>query len=225
MNSDTVHTALKRRNQILGEVKKLETMTCQEGSASGRLKTAMLADLKKDLETAQQDLPQPLPRNTYARKEKEVTKLKQELHDRTAKIQSPAAVKQQLEKDASEIQKRLAEAEMERNHAFNQMSQEKNPEVADQWILDVFTSEAAIKPIVDTWTSEAAHTILGDPMQKQAWFREQLCKHMTNLVHAVTAHRQQNTAAKRVNRWAGLDIDKSVLTEDENMDPNMSNMA
>ena len=123
MNSDTVHTALKRRSQILGIIKKLKTMTCQEGSTSGRLKTAMLADLKKDPEAAQQDLPQPLRRNTYARKEKEVAKLKLELHDRTAKIQSLAAVKKQLEKDASEIQKRLEEAEMERDHAFNQMSQ------------------------------------------------------------------------------------------------------
>ena len=117
MNSDTVHTALKRRNQILGEIKKLNTMTCQEGSASGRLKKAMLADLKKDLEAAQQVL--------YARKDKEVAKLNQELHDRTAKIQSLAAVKQQLEKDASEIQKRLEEAEMERDHAFNQPGERK----------------------------------------------------------------------------------------------------
>ena len=29
MNSDTVYTTLKRRNQIVGEIKKLETMTCQ----------------------------------------------------------------------------------------------------------------------------------------------------------------------------------------------------
>ena len=129
-NSDTVHTALQRRNHILGEIKKIETMTCQEGSASGRLKTAMLADLKKDLEAAQQDVPQPLPRNTYARKEKDVVKLQQEVHDRTAKIQILAAVQQQLEKDASEIQKRLEEAEMERDHAFNQMSREENPKLA-----------------------------------------------------------------------------------------------
>ena len=151
-----LHTT-RRQRQRRRMIKKLETMACQEGSASGKLKAAILADLKKDLEAAQQDLPQPLPRNTYARKEKEVAKLKQELHDRTAKIQSLAAVKQQLEKDASEIQKQLEQAEMERDHAFNQMSQEKNPKVADQWILDVFTSEAAIKPIVNTWTSEAAH--------------------------------------------------------------------
>ena len=225
MNSDTVHTALKRRNQIWGEIKKFDTMTCQEGSASGRLKAAILADLKKDLEAAQQDLPQPVPRNTCARKEKEVAKLKQDLHDRTAKIQSLEAVKKQLEKDASEVQKRLEEAEMERDHAFNQMTQERNPDLADQWILDVFTSEAAIKPIVDIWTSETAHTIRVDPVQKQAWFREQLSKHLTNVVHAAITHRQQNTAAKRVNRWAGLDIDKCVLTEDENMDPNMLNLA
>ena len=54
MNVDTVHTALKLRNQILGEIKKLETMTVQEGSASGRLKAAILADVKKDLEAIQQ---------------------------------------------------------------------------------------------------------------------------------------------------------------------------
>ena len=161
----------------------------------------------------------------HARKEKEVAKLKQELHDRMAKIQSLEAVKQPLENDASEIQKRLEEAEMERDHAFNQMTQEQNPDVADQSILDVSTSEAAIKPIVDTWTSEAAHTIMGDPTQKQAWFREQLCKHMANLVHAATAHRQKDTAGKRVNRGAALDFDKSVLTEDENTDPNMLNLA
>ena len=79
---------------------------------------------------------------------------------------------------------------MERDHAFNQMSQEKT-EIGDQWIIDVMTSEAAIKPIVDTWTSEAAHTILEDPTQKQAWFREQLCKRTTNLIHAAITHRQQ----------------------------------
>ena len=171
--------------------KKLVTMTCQEGSASGRLKTAMLADLRKDLEAAQQDLPQPLPRNTCARNGKGGGETQAGYHDRTAKIQSLEAVKQQLEKDASEIQKRLEEAEMERDHAFNQMSQEKkSPKLATSGSWD-------IKPIVDTWMSETAHTLLGDPTQKQAWFREQLCKHMTNLVHADPRNHSQQSYQQR----------------------------
>ena len=96
----------------------------------------------------------------------------------------------------------------------------KGPCLQTRWIIDVMTSEATIKPIIDAWTPETAHTILGDPTQKQALPREQLCNHMTQLVHAATAHRQQNAVVKRAKRWSGLDIDKTVLTEDENMDPN-----
>ena len=89
----------------------------------------------------------------------------------------------------------------ERDLAFSQMSQEQtgdtDPEVADQFILEALTSEAAIKPIVDTWMSESAHTVLGDPTQKQAWFREQLCKHMTQLENAANCAQTTKYSRKK----------------------------
>ena len=103
-----------------------------------------------------------------------------------AEIQNLMAMKQKLENETNDIKKRMEEAEAERDLAFSQMSQEQSgeadPEVADQLILEALTSEAAIKPIVDTRMSQSAHTVLGDPKQKQAWFRDQLCMHMTQLL-------------------------------------------
>ena len=153
----------------------------------------------------------------------------QEPSEKTTRIQNLEAVKQKLENEANDFKERLEETEAERDLAFSQISQEQSgdtdPEVADLLILEALTSEAAIKPIVDTWMSESAHTVLGDPTPEQAWFRDQLCKHMTQLVFAATAHGQQNTAVKRAKRWSALDIDKTVLAEDENMDPNLTNLA
>ena len=228
-HSDAVPTTLTRRNQILSDIKKYESMSFQEGSTRASLKTEAVAKLRTELEQVQQDLPQPLPRNIYVRKGKEAKALKQELSNNMEKIQNQMAMKQKLENETNDIKKRMEEAEVERDLAFSQMSQEQSgdtdPEVADQLISEALTSEAAIKPIVDTWMSESAHIVLGDPTQKQAWFTDQLCKHMTQLVFAAIAYKQQNTAVKRTKRRSGLDIDKTVLAEDENMDPNLTNLA
>ena len=119
-------------------------------------KAEALAKLRTE-PLVQQDLPQPLPRNTYVRKEKEAKMLKQEFTNNMAKIQNLMAMKQKLETETNDIRKRMEEAEAERDFAFNQMGQEQtgetNQEYADQWIIDSVTSEAAIKPIIDAYTT------------------------------------------------------------------------
>ena len=127
-SADTEQTAVKRRNQILSDIKKYESMSFQEGPTGASFKAEALAKLRTELELVQQDLPQPLPRNTDARKDKEAKMLKQELSNNMAKIQNLMAMKQKLETETNDILKRLEEAEAERDLAFNQMGQEQASE-------------------------------------------------------------------------------------------------
>ena len=162
----TLHTrAFKGRNHILSDIKKYESMSFQEGSTGASLKAEAVAKLRTELEQVPQDLPQPLPRNIYVRKDKEAKALKQELSNNMTKILNLMAMKQKLENETNCVKKRMEDAEAERDLAFSQISQEQSgdtdPEVADQLILEALTSEAAVKPVVDTWMSESAHTVLG----------------------------------------------------------------
>ena len=85
-SADTQQTGLKRRNHILSDIKKDELMSFQEGTTGASFKTEALAKLKMELEQVQQDLPQPLTRNIYVRKDKEAKLPKQELSSNMAKI-------------------------------------------------------------------------------------------------------------------------------------------
>ena len=170
-HSDTVPTSadtqqtLKHRNQILSDVKKYESMSFEEGSPGASLKAEVVAKLRAELEQVQQVLPQPLPRNTFVKKDKEANALMQELSEKTTRIQNLEAMKQKLENKANNTKKRLEETQAERDLAFSQMGQEQSgdadPAVANQLILEALTSKAAINPIADTWMSESAHTVQG----------------------------------------------------------------
>ena len=76
--------------------------------------------------------------------------------------------------------------ETERDRVFNQMKQEKKPEIADQRILDVFTSEGNQANRRHLDVRGCAHSYGGSNARKQALFREQLCTRMANQVHAAT---------------------------------------
>ena len=56
-SANTQQTALKRRNQILSDIKKYESMSFQEGSPRGLWRSS-----ERSWSRLQQDLPQPLPR-------------------------------------------------------------------------------------------------------------------------------------------------------------------
>ena len=55
-SADAQQTALKRRNQILSDIKKYEAMSFQEGSTGASLEAEAVAKLRTELEQVQQDL-------------------------------------------------------------------------------------------------------------------------------------------------------------------------
>ena len=152
---------------------------------------------------------------------KEAKALKQELSTNMAKIQNLMVMKQKLENETNDIRKRLEEAEAEQDLAFNQMSQEQfsdtNHEIADQWIIDVLTSEAAIKPIVDTYTTEiiTSETALGDSAQFRAMMGEKLGQHLLTLIRAASMQRTQQTDPKRTKHDGSLELSKHEIMEIE----------
>ena len=75
------------------------------------LKAEAVAKLRAELEQVQKDLPQPLPRNTFVKKDKEVLTLMQELSEKTNRIQNLETMKQKLENEANDIRQRLEETE------------------------------------------------------------------------------------------------------------------
>ena len=104
------------------------------------------------------------------------------------------------------------------------MSQDKTNETiqeANEWIIDVVTSEAAIKPIIDTWTSEtiASRTALGEPTQVHTRTREQLCEQLTNVIRPATMQRIQQSDTKRLKRWAPMELGTNGRMEVEPEDP------
>ena len=149
-----------------------------------------------------------MPRNIYVRKDKGAKALKQELNTNTAKNQNL-------------IKKRMEEAEAERDLAFSQMSQEqssdRNHEIADQWIIDVLTSEGAIKPIVDTYTTEiiTSETAFGDPAQFRALMGEKVIQHLSTVIRAASVQRAQQTDPKRTKRWGSLELGNHEIMEIE----------
>ena len=76
-SADTQQTALKHRNQIPSDIKKYEAMSFSRMASKGAsLKAEAVPKLRTELEQAQQDLSQPLPRNIYVRKDKEAKAIK-----------------------------------------------------------------------------------------------------------------------------------------------------
>ena len=111
----------------LSDIKKYESMSFQEGSTRASFKADAVAKLRAELEQVQQDLPQPLPRNTFVKKDKEAKAIMQELSEKTSRMQNLAALKQHFEDESNDFRKRLEEAERRSETLLSARSVRSNP--------------------------------------------------------------------------------------------------